>query len=669
MKKITYLLGAMLLSTSINAQLFSDDFESYTTGALGPQSLSWTTWSGTEGGAEDGIVSTAQASSGTKSIYFNSTVAGGGPQDCVLDFGPVYNSGVFTYESKFYINSGKSAYFNFQATQVIGTTWALNVNMSNGTVTIDDGITSELATGVYTPATWFTLNIEANLTLGLWRASINGVEIGVWENGINALASLDLFPLQGSTFYVDDVMFDQQAYTVTNLNAAISGLNMGGNIATQTVTPSITVMNAGLTTLNSFDVTLNYGGTPYVQNITGQNLASMASYVVNFSGISLIAGSNVATATVSNVNGGVDDDASDNSASITVNPVVPALGKMVVGEEATGTWCQWCPRGAVYMDLFETKYDAFWAGVAVHNADPMTVTTYDAGIGTLIGGYPSALVDRGTDVDPSGMGPDFYARLQTAPTAFITNGATWNAVTRVLSVSVTADFQAAANNNYKVACVLTEDDVTGTSGYAQSNAYAGGANGVMGGYESLPNPVPAAQMVYNHVGRAIQPSFGGYANSFPAVVNMGESYTVNFEFTLPAGWDETKMHIIGMMMAPNGRVDNAGKATIAEAVANGYVDGGSAGVEEMSLDQIDATFQIFPNPATSYTYVAINLKKEANVSLKMMDMSGKEIAARNYGTMNGSSTVDLNTSLLEAGVYIVELTVNNEKMVKRLIIE
>ena len=138
MKRFTFLAASLLIGLGAKAQLFSDDFEAYTTGALGPQSTSWSTWSGTEGGAEDGIVSTAQASSGTKSIYFNSTVANGGPQDCVLDFGPMYTSGVFTYQSDFYVATGKSAYFNFQATQTIGQTWALNVNMNNGGVYVDD---------------------------------------------------------------------------------------------------------------------------------------------------------------------------------------------------------------------------------------------------------------------------------------------------------------------------------------------------------------------------------------------------------------------------------------------------------------------------------------------------------------------------------------------------
>lgn len=122
MKKITYLLGALFFAGTVNAQIYSDDFEAYNTGALGPQSPNWTTWSGTEGGTEDGIVSTAQASSGTKSIYFNSTASGGGPQDCVMDFGSTYTNGIFTFQADFYVNTNKSAYFNLQAVAPIGTT-------------------------------------------------------------------------------------------------------------------------------------------------------------------------------------------------------------------------------------------------------------------------------------------------------------------------------------------------------------------------------------------------------------------------------------------------------------------------------------------------------------------------------------------------------------------
>ena len=219
-----------------------------------------------------------------------------------------------------------------------------------------------------------------------------------------------------------------------------------------------------------------------------------------------------------------------------------------------------------------------------------------------------------------------------------------------------------------MACVLTEDGVTGTTGYAQSNAYAGGGNGVMGGYELLPNPVPAASMVYDHVARTISPSFSGEVNSFPASVNAGESHTVTFSFTLPSTWDETNMHIIGMMLSPTGRIDNADKSTIPEAVGNGFVNGPAASVTEI-LAQPDATMQVYPNPANDFAVVALNLSKESHVALKLMDVSGKTIAVKNYGSMSGMMNIELNTVSLETGVYVVELTVDNEKLVKRLVVE
>ncbi|MBM3160519.1 MAG: hypothetical protein FJZ66_04210, partial [Bacteroidetes bacterium] len=51
----------MFVSTMSFSQLFSDDFESYAPGSyIGPQSTSWTTWSGAEGGAEDVTITTNQ---------------------------------------------------------------------------------------------------------------------------------------------------------------------------------------------------------------------------------------------------------------------------------------------------------------------------------------------------------------------------------------------------------------------------------------------------------------------------------------------------------------------------------------------------------------------------------------------------------------------------------
>jgi len=659
MKKITILLSSVLLTTAASAQIFSDDFEGYNLGDyIGPNSTEWTTWSGTEGGAEDAQVTGTQANSGTNSIYFLGQ-AGGGPQDVILDFGQEYTDGIFTYESSIRVDAGKTGYFNFQATSVPGTTWAMNCNMANGTVTIDDGVTGGLAVGSYTEEVWFTLRIEANLSTGRWQGFIDGTCFGVWANSVNSLASLDLFPLETSGFFVDDVSFDHATYTPAALNASVAGFNMGGRIAGTYKAPIVTIVNAGTDPITSFDVGIDIYGNTYSEQITGVNLTAGQSYEVVYSTpLQIFPGIHNATATVSNVNGGTDGDPSDDDACLIANHVTPAPGKVVVGEEGTGTWCPWCVRGTVFMDKYENEFAEFWAGIAVHNGDPMVVADYDAALGNFIGGYPSSLVDRGPEVDPSAMDADFYTRLATAPAAMISNSSVWNSGTRELQVTVSATFDMAADNNWRLACVLTEDGVTGSSadGYDQANAYAGGGNGEMGGYELLPSPVPAAQMVYDHVARDIAPDWDGEPTSFPAVVNVGETHSVTFTFTLPAEWDENNMHVIGMLLDDNGGIDNAGKSTIFSNTGIGEIDNNS-------------TFRMYPNPAKTVAFIEADFGNNSVVQIKLVDMAGKEVASRDYGVVAAGSKLPVNTASLEAGIYLVEVTINNVLMTQRLVVE
>jgi hypothetical protein len=661
-----FIAGLLCLAQTAQAQLFSDNFDNYALGSfIGPQSNNWTTWSGNQGGAEDAATTNNQAASAPHSIYFSSTSASGGPQDVVLSFGQLYNNGIFTLSSDFYVNAGKGAYYNIQGSQTIGSIWALNVHMDAGELVIDDGQTSNLCIGTYPEATWFNLKIEANLTLHVWKAFVNNQLVGTWVNGVNAVASADFFPLQNNQFFMDNVNFDYQTYTLPTLNAMVASLDMGGFIAGQSVSPVVSIINAGQNALTAFNVNLNYNGQNYTQNVTGVNVASIANYSVNIPSFNLVAGASNAVVTITNINGGNDDNANDNTLTQVVDPVVPAAGKIVVGEEATGTWCQWCPRGAVFMDKFQADYAGYWAGIAVHNGDPMTVADYDTGMGSLIGGYPSALVDRLGDVDPSQMSSDFFTRLQTAPKGVLTNGATWDAATRELNVSVTTNMAQATSGSFKVACVLTEDGVTGTgAGYNQANAYAGGNNGVMGGFEALPSPVPAAQMVYDHVARAIAPSFTGQTGVIPASTSVGDTYTANFTFTLPSTWDETQMHIVGMLIDPQGKIDNAGYTTIDGAVQNGYV----AGVQEIAGLNLEQLLVVAPNPATDFTNVTLHIPTKAQVSLKVLDAKGSILQGRQYGSLQGDFEVGLNTSNFAPGLYVVELEVNGQRIQKKLII-
>lgn len=667
MRKLYLLFALLIVGATANAQIYSEDFESYSVGSyMGVNNPTWwSTWSNAPGGSEDVQVTDANASSGTKALYLHAP-GSGGPVDAILKFGQQYTSGIFEFEADFYVLNGKNGYFNFQGTQTPGQQWALDVNMDAGAITMGSS-----ATGTFPMAQWFTLKIEANLTLGLWEFWIDGVSQGTWNNPNNQIASLDLFPIQNSSYYVDDISFDHATYTLPNRNAGLSGINMIGNVVGQTVYPQVNLTNVGQTNITSFDVSLTYNGTTITENVTGVNLASLAPYEVAFaSPLTLVSGPLDAVALISNVNGmGADDDPNDDTLTLAVNPVTPAGGKIVVGEEATGTWCQWCPRGAVYMDLWNERYAGYFAPIAVHNGDPMTDPTYDTGIGSLIGGYPSSLVDRGSDIDPSSMENQIITRLGTAPAALILNGALWDANSRELQVSLQTTFQTAVSGDYRMACVLTEDSVTGTgNGYNQSNAYAGGGNGPMGGYENLPASVPASQMVYEYVARTIVPQFGGAPGSLPTSISNSQQFIHNYTFQLDPSWDEDHMHIVGLLIGPGGTIENAGFTTIQEAVNNGFLVGVDEGIGQI-LEGPDAMVKLYPNPATDRAIALLDLAGDAEVSLKIIDMTGKEVAARDYGMLNGPQQFDLNTSNFATGIYFVQVRFGEELVTKKLVIK
>ncbi len=676
MKKILLTgIGAML-SASLFSQIFTDNFDSYTAGQdlVTQNSTDWDTWSGGAGTTEDVAVSSANPNSGANSLYFAST--GGGPEDIILRFDQEYNSGNFTLESNFFVEAGKGAYFNLQETFVVGDVWAMDCFMlDDGTFNLKSGTTTNLST-TYPIAQWFNMRIDINLTANVWELFIDNVSQGTFSNPIGSIAILNLYPTNPTSeggndaagFYVDDVSFDHSPITLPTVNGGVTFVTSIAGIVGQSVDVDGTVRNLGTDPITSFDIEYTYNGMPAVQESVGPvNMASLETYVHDFATpVTLAAGNLPLTVTVSNINGaGADGTPADDANTIMIDPIVPAPGKMVLGEEATGTWCSWCPRGAVFMDFMETNYPNHWAGVAVHNNDPMTDATYDTGLATFITGYPNALVDRAPEQDPSTMEPTFLERIIVAPKAFLEIGATYDVGTRVLEVSVTADFQTSTFADWRVGIILTEDGVTGAAGYEQANAYAGGANGVMGGYEALPSPVPAAQMVYDHVARAIEPSFEGLANSFPSIIPAGLIQTNCFAFQLPAGWDENNMHIISFLKDPAGKIDNAAKETITSAVANGFVNCATS----VSTDFSNETkFNLFPNPTSGVTYIDIVNNDGKNVNVTITDLSGKIVAQRDYD-VNGTAQLPIVTNEFSKGIYIVTLTIGETREQQKLIVQ
>jgi hypothetical protein len=78
----------------------------------------------------------------------------------------------------------------------------------------------------------------------------------------------------------------------------------------------------------------------------------------------------------------------------------------------------------------------------------------------------------------------------------------------------------------------------------------------------------------------------------------------------------------------------------------------------------------YPNPATDILKIKFNIEKDNNVNIRLVDALGKELTTRSLGHLSsGTYRESFNTSDFSTGVYFLEFTLGDEKLVKRFAIK
>lgn len=352
-----------------------------------------------------------------------------------------------------------------------------------------------------------------------------------------------------------------------------------------------------------------------------------------------------------NVNGVGDDDESDNTgaASYSILGIEPQPHRKVVVEEGTGTWCVWCPRGAVMMDYLAEEYQGLVVPIAVHNgnSNPMRLSAYDSEFSKLLEGYPGGLVEREADIDPLLGNPNFEKSLLEHLTwpaqAILTHNVDWTPTTRRINIRSSVQFLEEMNGDYRLAVVLTEDGVKGTaSGFNQANAYAGGARGPMGGYENLPNPVPAAQMVYNHVARALIGGFKGAAGSVPSNNPAGSVMSYEFSAVVPTTQNINNMHAITLLID-----QSTGQIVNAEMTPIPFM---STSAPEVAVEPLHLS--VAPNPVADEAMLTVRIEgAAADVHIRVFNALGMQVAERIYPSLSGRQFLPFQAGTLPNGMY------------------
>jgi hypothetical protein len=449
--------------------------------------------------------------------------------------------------------------------------------------------------------------------------------------------------------FMDDIKVE----VLKNNNAIVRNLTFDKyNPLTTEVPVKINVENHGAVQLTSFLFDYTIGGNTYTDTVSNLNIAPLKAADVTHSITYVIdeVGEFPLSVKISNPNGTADEDTTNNEITRYIYGLETPVNKKVLVEEATGTWCQWCPRGAVNMDLIVEKYPDLVMPVAVHNSDPMTIPDYDSPMGATIGGYPSGHVDRtARDIDPLDFETNVLALQDRLVPAEVTTNVTWDPDTRTATIHGTAHLTIPTQANaLRFNCIITESNVTGEdSGYDQVNAYSGGGAGVMGGFEELPNPVPYEQMVYDFVARAILGTFDGLESSVPDEVAAGEDFDFEFSYTVPDEYDVNEMKAIILVQDEengqilNGDIQNLGETTSVPAIPVGH-------------------FSAYPNPTTDVLNLNVDYKTDAKVTMKIYTPMGQLV--RDLGNLdltNGNQTTQIRVADLSSGNYILELRNNN----------
>ena len=465
--------------------------------------------------------------------------------------------------------------------------------------------------------------------------------------------------------------------TPLNNDAVMTSLNIASYVTAGNVNISGVITNNGANTITAMDVVWNDGSGPQTDALTGLSIASGATYsFTHATPLAAVAGTSYALNVSVSLTGDGDptnDALTSNTAALTSIPA-----KTVVGEEKTGSWCGWCPRGAVGLANMESESD--FIGIAIHNNDPMSVSSYDGAIGTYVpGGYPGGGIDRVADGDPSAS--SFLAMHNTRKTAVVpctvnSITANYDAATSMVSVSTTAEFFGNITGDFRLSCVIIQDDmVSSAAGWTQSNYYSGGGSGPMafptgvnGAYDFSTGSDPASSSDfggYDHVARSLSSNnILGDVGSLPATTVATGTYTHAFTdvnvTTMPgaanAAFVKEDAHAVVMIVDANtGEILNAAKASI-----NGPVS-----VE--NINTADFNLQAFPNPTNEVSTISFNLAESAKVSMEVYNNVGSLVYAENAKTMTaGTQKITFNGTNLSGGIYFVNLKVGEQIITKKI---
>lgn len=318
------------------------------------------------------------------------------------------------------------------------------------------------------------------------------------------------------------------------------------------------IANRGTSAVSTYELKYTVDKDEAQTLTINKNIPTNQSDTFNIEVPSTEIGTHLIQLSLSTVNGKPDAYLPNDTLSATLKVRDKNFMRRVVAEEGTGTWCGWCPRGLVGLQLMKELYGEQFIPISIHGGDALEVESYKPLTGKMTG-FPDCFVNRKIEGDPfdniEGM---IKQEIAIDNHVSYIMDATYSADTTQVTVvaSMVADSKL-ENPNYYTAFAVVEDSVTG---YVQTNYYHDNENGYMYGWEKKGEKV--SDVVYNDLARGIFSSYTGDLCT-PETMETGETYKYTYTFTLPSNVkDKKNVRIIGLLIdSSKGYIINAYDAT------------------------------------------------------------------------------------------------------------
>lgn len=430
------------------------------------------------------------------------------------------------------------------------------------------------------------------------------------------------------------MMDNVNTQVITALDGAVDSLAFP-KIAGSGSPVKVKISNQGATNLTS--VTLTYdvdGGSPVSQTFPGLNIMPYGSAWVTFSStVTAGTGSHTLTVNLTQVNGTADPVASNNSKSSAFASAGASVQRNALIEEFTSSTCGPCA-------IFNVTFDPLINANNVNNPssnfniikyqmnwpNPGNDVSYNNdGYQRRVYYQVNSIPDHYTNGKPGGAGNQAEIDNAKLAPAYLTMSGTYTIESDSLIATVTLTPNFTLNNaNFKLYMAATEAHYTN-------------------------NGATTSQKQYYHVMRKMLPDGNGITvNSFTS--GTPQTFTQKFKYTV-------------------GTVTQMSNTFWGSPFAGNLV----AFVQDPSSDDIIQSVSIpaqwptavndlngglgnpkvYPNPAKEIANIAFTLDKGADISLNVMDATGRVVYSVKEKMNAGAQHMFIPTSKLTAGVYSV----------------